>query len=216
MAVRKFCGKRYSICFLRLLLSLFVFFMWCDGMVFDLDLTMQSFPNTKVFWYMVICIRYNMKWSYVYDLLHVAGFLHVLHCEINTIVVKMTKQPSNAVNICSSNTHVRSKVYQELYHYVVYIANERCNIIIIVGSTTTCNHYKNIKKSTYAVKMEFTKKQRKLILSDNGENFGKFVINVINLYAKQSYFDNISEKINTETRSRPRQSPDMNGTELTF
>jgi len=47
--------------------------------------------------------------------------------------------------------------------------------------------------------MEFTKKQRKLILSDNGKNFGKFVINVINLYAKQSYFDKISEKINTET-----------------
>jgi hypothetical protein len=70
---------------------------------------------------------------------------------------------------------------------------------MVVGSTTTCNHYKNIKKSTYAVKMEFTKKQRKQILSDNGENFGKFVVNVINLYAKQSYFDNISEKINTET-----------------
>ena len=46
---------------------------------------------------------------------------------------------------------------------------------------STLDHYKN-KKSTYAVKIEFTKKQRKLILSDNGKNFGKFVINVVNLY----------------------------------
>ena len=39
-----------------------------------------------------------------------------------------------------------------------------------------------IKKSTYVVKIEFTKKQAKLILSENGKNFGKFIINVINSY----------------------------------
>jgi hypothetical protein len=36
---------------------------------------------------------------------------------ITTVLCSYIKQPSNDVNIFSSNTHVRSKVYQELYHY---------------------------------------------------------------------------------------------------
>ena len=39
-----------------------------------------------------------------------------------------------------------------------------------------------INKSTYVVKIEFTKKQAKLILPENGKHLGKFIINVINLY----------------------------------
>ena len=50
---------------------------------------------------------------------------------ITTVLCSYIKQPSNDVNVFSSNTHVRSKVCQELYHYVVYIANARRNIIII-------------------------------------------------------------------------------------
>jgi hypothetical protein len=56
---------------------------------------------------------------------------NILMFLITTVLCSYIKQPSNDVNIFSSNTHVRRKVYQELYHYVVYIANERRNIIII-------------------------------------------------------------------------------------
>ena len=74
------------------------------------------------------------------------------------------------------------------------ITNTITNTIFDAANKTIPNRYitvkkdnppwitTKIKKSTYAVKIEFTKKQRKLILSDNGENSGKFVINVINLY----------------------------------
>lgn len=74
------------------------------------------------------------------------------------------------------------------------ITNTITNTVLDAANKTIPNRYitvkkdnppwitTKIKKSTYDVKIEFTKKQRKIILSDNGQNFGKFAINVINFY----------------------------------
>ena len=72
---------------------------------------------------------------------------------------------------------------------------------MVVGSTTTCNHYKNRKKYIRR-KIGIHKKTKKTNTIGQWEKFLKIRNKCNKLYilnAKQSYFDKISEKINTET-----------------
>jgi len=47
----------------------------------------------------------------------------------NTVLCKYMKSLKVDVNL-SSNMHVRSKIYCQFYHGIVYIANEQCHIRI--------------------------------------------------------------------------------------
>jgi hypothetical protein len=65
---------------------------------------------------------------------------NILMFACTAILYKYIKSFGNDVNNLSDNEHVRSKIYQEFYHSIVYIANERSHIRIVVTFTfTSCN-----------------------------------------------------------------------------
>jgi len=65
---------------------------------------------------------------------------NILMFACTVILYKYIKLFGNYVNNLSDNEHVRSKIYQEFYHSIVYIANERSHIRIVVTFTfTSCN-----------------------------------------------------------------------------
>ena len=111
------------------------FFQLSDSISFLCFFVNSNF-TAYVFFYIFVVITSSCRSNYhTVTTTTVPGYewnrTNILMFLISTVLCSCIKQPSNDINICSSNTHVRSKVYQELYHYVVYITNERRNMIII-------------------------------------------------------------------------------------
>jgi len=49
-----------------------------------------------------------------------------------TVLYEYMEALKNGVNNLFENTHVRMKIYQEFYHGIIYIANERRDVRIYV------------------------------------------------------------------------------------